>query len=535
MEKEQRGKRMRKGLQRLGRAALPGMAVLSGLVFTGALGLLLLCEEAFAHVFQSGALLPNRWLFLIALTALGLGVAGWRLLRPRALPRVRPVKAHSLRWLFVLHAALLGVQLVYVRSLWFYPGWDPGTALQAASQLAQGLPVAEGEYFRLYPNNAPIAVLLSLPLRLGEALGLPEPYVLLPLCSALAMNLTSLACCLCGCRITGRPGVLACITALSLLWIGLSPYQCIPYTDAFAILFPVLALYVSLSIRRPGLRWLLVSLCCSLGALFKPTVLILEMAFLLWGGLRLLATLPRGGLWGQRKRLALIATALLVGYLPGPLLQRGANLLVTGSATQVKETHFSHYLMMGLNPTTYGGHSPEDVAFSQSFPTTAESAAANYQEAWARLSAMTAGEALRFYSAKLFKAYDSGTLAWNGSYLVMEAPPRQDAASLFLRSIYYGNGKWNGLYRTLYQGLWLALLALCALGLLLGRRTPLVQLLGLALLGLTLYQVLFECWPRYLFLYIPLYLLLGATGVDALIPKGPEAAPQAGSRAAGSV
>ena len=43
-----------------------------------------------------------------------------------------------------------------------------------------------------------------------------------------------------------------------------------------------------------------------------------------------------------------------------------------------------------------------------------------------------------------------------------------------------------------------------------------VVLAALSLLGLTAYQLLFEVWPRYLFLYAPLFLVLALLGVEKM-------------------
>ena len=59
----------------------------------------------------------------------------------------------------------------------------------------------------------------------------------------------------------------------------------------------------------------------------------------------------------------------------------------------------------------------------------------------------------------------------------------------------------------------LAVLALCAVAAF-ARRRPEAQALTLAILGATAYLLLFEVWPRYLFVFAPLYVLLATMALD---------------------
>ena len=58
------------------------------------------------------------------------------------------------------------------------------------------------------------------------------------------------------------------------------------------------------------------------------------------------------------------------------------------------------------------------------------------------------------------------------------------------------------------------LLALCAVAAFARRRRPEAQALTLAILGATAYLLLFEVWPRYLFVFAPLYVLLATMALD---------------------
>lgn len=510
-------------------ARLPrGITLFTGALFLCILGILLLGQSVFSFAYRNGSSLSNLQLFLIVLLVFAAWVAGLVLWRRREKPLKGIKPRHLVLFLCIGNVLLFLVQLVYVRSLWFYPSWDPAACHEAALALALGHPIPDPSYFVLCPNNAPLTLALALPLWIGVQLGLAVPYLMLPIFAAMLVNLASLFCTLCIYRLTeSRPATLFSYGPTSV-FVLLSPYCTMPYTDAFAILFPVLTLYCYLSVRRPLLKWFLVGLFSAIGGAIKPTGYIVLIALLLLQGLRTLASLPM-----RKRAMVRVCTAfvaLVLGLAPGVLFQRQATFLLAGSAKPEGQLSLTHYLMLGVNPDSYGGHSPADVEFSLSFPTLEERTQGNLQEFARRLTAMSPGEGLRFFSIKLYKAYNSGTFEWFGSHLAAEVPKRTDLVSLFLRSFYYSKGEYRKVFITVYQGLWLMILSLCALALFLARKKqPHLPALALTLLGLSCYLLLFEVWPRYMFLYAPFFTILASLGAkelsDHVLRRGRTACP----------
>ena len=482
---------------------------LIGLFFALILLVVVLGQARLSFAYTQESLLSNLALLPMVLAVLCVGV--W--LRARAAATL--VRKHTWRWLVLAYfAALLAVQFVVTRSVWFYPGWDVLNVYTKAETIARGLK-ADGTYFCLCPNNAPITVLLSLPLWIGLQLGLAVPYGVLPYLGAWMVNLACLVGMLCVLRLTQSR--FARLTALLLftVWIAFSITATIPYTDAFAILWPVLAFYVYISGVRTPLKWFLISLICFFGASIKPTVLILELAMVLWGLVRVFPL--RQWSKGRWKRLAAIGAAIVLGAIPGSVWQESSTAFLAGSAKPEQQLSATHYLMLGMNGATYGGHSAEDVAFSTSYVTLAERSQANLQKAWERLSSRSVTQNVAFFTVKAYKAFSDGMLASNRSYLVNDVPVRHDALSVFLRRILYTKGDLNPLLTTIEQGVWLGILLLCVAAMLgKARKKPITAVLALTLFGLAIYLLLFEVWPRYLFLYAPLFVTLAALGADGL-------------------
>lgn len=479
------------------------VSALTSVMLTGLVLLVMFGEVALSFAYQNQSLVSSGILGCIAILLCALLLFLNRSAKPAA---ERPV------WqLAILFVIVLCVQFLIARSCWFHLGWDPGAVHTAAEEIARGLPLSMPEYFELCPNNAPLTVLLAIPLWVAVKIGLAVPYVVLPYLDAILLNLSAFAAVLCVRRLTRNPVARMFALIVSIGWIALSPYILYPYTDTFAILFPVLALLVFLHVRQSVLKWFLISLLCFFGASIKPTVLIVLIALVGLGVCGFLSEKPEKGWW---KRAAALAAALVLGAVPGQAFQKAATAYVAGSAVPEGQLSVTHYLMLGMNGDTYGGHSPDDVTFSQSFATLEERQSANLQRAWARVSERSLVQNAKFFTVKAYKAYADGSFASHGSFLQLNLPERTDALSMFLRRLYNKAGDLMRWCQTIAQCLWLGVLALCAVASLRSRRSPVVALLSLTLLGLTAYLLLFEVWPRYLFLYAPFFVILSSLAFD---------------------
>ena len=476
----------------------------AGMMLLVILGIQLFAQQAFAHAYQNHSLLSNAALSPVALAA----IAGLFALKRR------PLSALDHPWLIRgLFLLTLAVQFLVARTCWYHLGWDPGTVHASAEEIARGLPVSDVDYFVSCPNNAPLTVLLAIPLRAAVKIGLGVPYVALPYIDAVILNATAYVCFQCVQRMTRCSASRLAALLLCLGWIALSPYILFPYTDVYAIFFPAMAFYLYLAMRRPLLKWLLISLLCFFGAAIKPTVLIFLIALFMFGFCRLLAhrsyALP-----GFAKRALTIGLAVVIGALPGRLFQSASTDWLTDGRAAENHLSMTHYLMLGMNTETYGGHSVADVEFTMGHDTLEEGQAANLRRAWDRVKERGLAGNLHFFAVKAYKAYADGSFATQGSFLEIEVPQRTDALSAFLRRLYQREGDWMPYCLTIVQCLWLGVLALCALCAIRHRQRADVALLCLTLIGLTAYLLLFEVWPRYLFLYAPFFVMLASLAFD---------------------
>lgn len=481
--------------------------------------LLVVGQPAFNQYYKPKSLLSNAALFPFALTA----VVALFLFAKNSGGGSLNSKHKKLFWKPFLQLVVLCVQFIIARSCWHKMGWDVSTIYTTAEEFAYGLPPTQLGYFSAYPNNAPLTLLHTIPLWIAYKLGFAVPFVVLPYIDAVLLHLSAFFCSRCIVRLTPNSAARFFGTILSYGWIALSPYILYPYTDTFSILFPVLILYLYLTSMRPVLKWFLISLMSFIGAAIKPTVLIVLIALVILSVCKMLTQKL-----STRKILkaVIIAGVILMGMIPGKLFADCTVVWLTGSTNPAEEHGLGYWFLTGMNGETYGGHSAEDVNYANSFTEYSERQNACFTRAWERLSGRTLTENLHFFAVKAYKAYADGSFASHSSFLPLETPKRTDSLSLFLRSLYFKRGTLMPYCQTIVQVLWLMVLSLCAYTAIRLRSHPVVAVLSLTLLGLTAYLLLFEVWPRYLFLYAPFFVILASMAFHRM-PKNDRHTPSA--------
>ena len=483
-------------------------SVLSGVMFLAILLLLLGGEPYLRQFYQNRSLLNNLVLWVAALG----GVGVLELIQAKWGQSVRSSEKKTLWLTRLIFLMVLAAQFIVARACWYKMGWDISVVYTTAEELARGQALSNPDYFQLCPNNAPLTILQFIPMWVAVKIGLAVPFVVLPYIDAVLLNAAAYAGVRCVQTLTKSRTARGFALVVSIGWIAMSPYILYPYTDSFAILFPVLALYAFLRLKQPVLKGFVVSPLCFFGASIKPTVLILLIALAILSVCRFFA--DRDYSKKTLLRALAVIAAVIIGMLPGKLFQDGTTAYLAGESTPQGQLSETHYLMLGMNGETYGGHSPADVEFSTSYETLSERRAANIRRAWERLTERSLLENLHFFAVKTFKAYADGSFASHSSFLELEVPKRTDALSKFLRSFYFEDGAYMPYCQTAAQCLWLMLLLLCARSGIRLRRNPAAALLGLTLLGVTAYLMLFEVWPRYLFLYAPFYVILASLSLE---------------------
>ena len=87
------------------------------------------------------------------------------------------------------------------------------------------------------------------------------------------------------------------------------------------------------------------------------------------------------------------------------------------------------------------------------------------------------------------------------------------------RNIYYTDGKYYDIFVTVKQIIWVFVMGAVAVSGLGKENRQEVIVLMLSIVGLTLFEVLFEARARYLYTYAPVFCILAASGIEKLSNK----------------
>lgn len=418
-------------------------------------------------------------------------------------------------------------QLYVVYNIFFMTGWDvggkiiPGSLLLAEGNI-EAFTEQFSEYFSRNPNNIPLIVLYSLLFRINDAVGVWGTDNQLMCILSVNCLINSLTCYLTyktACNLMGKKAALAGYL-FAVILVGLSPWISIPYTDSLALFFPVLILFLYSAKTgkryRAYVKYGLITFAGYMGYLFKPQVAIIVIAIALIEGLRLLSEKK-----GRRlKEYLTVCFVCLAALGLGWMISEQVFTIRGFEPDAQRALDAVHYFKMGQNAETGGTWSVDDINVSMYYTDRTERRWENLRAGLRRIRDFGPVGYVEFLAWKNLTNYNDGTFAWacEGNFYKEIYEPKNAAASPFLRNLYYTDGAYYGHYADTVQGIWLLVLLLCPCSLLLAGKNMLREnsfpqlVLILALEGLTIFELLFEARARYLYTYVPLFIILGMMG-----------------------
>lgn len=419
---------------------------------------------------------------------------------------------------------LLVTDIYISYNIFFTNGWDPGgiwTAAVARHNGDLGWSHGIAHYFSMYPNNTLLLLLETACLKMNSEFGIfVGNYNMMSaivvdcvtICSACYLTYKVLT--LHVRRQTAFGGFL-----VGVVLFGLSPWMTICYSDSLGILFPVLTYYLYTKPARNSwmkrAEQILAVVVCCIGYYIKPQCMIMLIAIVL---IELFTFYKERRIRLLVKPLALLVVACL------SLAVTSSILTIQYESIGVKldpEMRFgmAHFFAMGMNEADGGVFSQEDVDYSFAIETSKERTAANLAKGIERVQKMGFTGFIRHLSRKLLTTYHDGTFAWGseGSFYIQVVDDVNTCMTPFLKSIYYLDGNRHEIFKLTEQFIWIAVLIFTfASGLIKQAEKNRVELsiLMLAIVGLTIFEMLFEVRARYLFLYAPIFCILATLGFE---------------------
>lgn len=398
--------------------------------------------------------------------------------------------------------------------------WDWGKLIRSASEYTLTGKLADATYFARYPNNqfwyCILAIFFGLIHFMWPETGLNEFYL-----SSIAL----------GCVMTVASILLLHHIAV-LIWnekkaffVGLMTWFCMPlwlwamyaYTDIAGMFLLVVMLYCYIKAVLSEFGWKACGWLCLFGVASSVAFSIKVTVFILFIAVFAALLIQKKSC----KKIVISIVIVAISFGAGHELcnyVKSAIIPLEESFCDAYEFPLTHWVMMSLG---YGGYQQEDVDFTISFDSYEKKKEANIKEIKKRLKARSFHESFKFFG------YDKQVRTWGDAtfascvYLYLGEGPQEPDNILKQFVTLKGSKYWMTLlYMTLYYGLILV-------GMLLSARFAVkrksnakaadmpIFVSSITMLGIALFQTIWECNSRYLVVFIPIMILLAADGLFA--------------------
>ncbi len=490
-----------------------GISILFGIMMAGILFLNLFIANKREFPCKKQFLLSNIKLLIIGIIVLTVLVFIYNKFVKKCVERLTKKQCNIL--LLVYFVITFSMQIYLIKKIFFLTGWDVGQLRGASYLLVQGVKLNNGNgynaYFLTYPNNVFLLFIYVVLMKIATTLNI-NPNLLLSIVSALSVNISCLLTVKVIAQITKNKNMCVLGAFFCFIFLLFSPWIVIPYSDTYAMLFTISVIYVYVSkdyINR-NLQIFLIIVLAFIGYKIKPTVIIVLIAIILielWKWIFKEKTI----FWkGALKNVLTVGVALV---MLGLLNTFSTNYLGFQQDTNI-ETPMTHFLMMGMNEEKRGVYCYEDVLYTQKYVGLNNKKKANIIEIKRRLKKYGVSGYFQLLVDKSLINYDDGSFAWGveGNFYPEISEENGRVASL-LRNIYYndGSGEYYNYFETALQCVWIVLLVLCFFSFNKYRQYE-ITVIQLAIIGITLFLLLFEARARYLLLYGPYYIILAVLG-----------------------
>lgn len=419
-------------------------------------------------------------------------------------------------FLLIFGAVFLALQVFAVYNYYFFTDWDVKTIVEAAAAQAHGESLEQWEhYFSMYPNNLLLVYSYSVIIKLFIAVGF-EAHMYLGILAVQCMLYCGTGWILARVMFSLTHNALMTLASyvIYILLVGISPWVSIPYSDSVALIFPVSILWIYLRIKKNksnSIHYFLLGAASCVGYRFKPQVIIMTLA--------IIAVHLTLAVWERKWKIRFIKHIFMgiVGVFCAALLVNAMVGSLKLTIDPEMEYQMPHFFMMGMNTASMGVWDADDVSFSEDIGTVSERNQENIHEAIERINEMGAAGFLKQVIRKTLTNYNDGTFCWGGEgKFYFEVLEEKGAFSKLLRNIYYNRscqGKYYSIWSDFEQTIWICLLFFSVFAVF-GKRDTRICVLMLAIIGLTIFETLFEARARYLFIYAPVYIILGILGME---------------------
>ena len=402
--------------------------------------------------------------------------------------------------MIVITIILIPILFFLSRNYSFKTGWDPNKIINASQLIAQNeYKALEKTYFSMYPNNILITKLFSLAFKLAKYTKISNGYNYILLLNCFIYAWTGFFIYKIVNYLIDNSNISIMAWIIYVLLVGFSPWIIIPYSDSLALGIVTLEAFLFFCATKwkdkKRIVFVVLLLITSVfGYYIKPQCIIIIII----------------------KQYMLYSIGISITIIISIFLVKG--IINNGGYVTNKEKKFgiSHFLMMGWNEKGGGIWYLDDLLFSKSFNSYDERNKANIQEFKSRIKNMKFKGIIKQLTRKTLTNYNDGTFAYGkeGDFYLEDYNDGNIQLRKLFSNIYKENGKYYWIFKQIMQILWITVLFFNIFSL---SKNKKIQVLQLSIIGLTLFELLFEARARYLFAYTPIYIIIACVGFDNII------------------
>ena len=420
----------------------------------------------------------------------------------------------------IMFIALFIGQVTILKNIYFETSWDAEHIINTAKNFAK-TGIFENNnyydiypYFSVYPNNLFLAGIFSMIGKIVVHFNIEKLYEVLIYIGIILIYLSGIIMLKTIDNISNKKALKFIGAVLFIVFIGLSPWFLVPYSDTYSLIFPISVLYNYTKKQKRWYNYLCIGLFSYAGYLIKPTGIIILIAIAIIEIYKALFNFKnKEKIKEYSKNILFLLCGVLIVFALNFGIKKTINYEVN------KDNSFSlwHYLMMGLSQDTTGCFNSGDVTESLAIDTYENRIDKNKAKFIDRAKELSGKKATTFYLKKLLVNYNDGTFAWGKEGWFYKTLKENDSnLSKKLKSFYYNDGENFKIFTSIMQTIWVMIIILIVITSILTKIDNKKSVIFLSIIGLTLFTLLFEARARYLYLYSTYYIILAVIGVEII-------------------
>ena len=336
-----------------------------------------------------------------------------------------------------------------------------------------------------------------------------------------------------------------CTWIIYMIIVGLSPYIVLTYSDGIGMFLSLVLTYIIFKledrkilknkkeiIRNRILKTILILFFTNLTIIsyyIKPQIIIISIAYGIIKLMNIIVNIIKKYIIKSVENknkiqtniyyIIIILLIVLTGYMTYTYITKANNSMGI-NVDKEKRFNITHYAMLGWNTESKGVFTVKDENFSGKYEKLKDREKANIEELKRRITEMGLGGVINQIARKILTNYNDGTFSGVATFVYIRKEYNIEGInkelSKFLKNIYYENGEYNMIYTQIMQCLWIGILIFNMFSYNDGKSTK-ISIVILGIIGLFIFEILFEARSRYIFMYVPLYIFLGVIGLKNVL------------------